>query len=406
MTRDTTSDLQKASRRQYLRKLSALGVSATSLRYLTKDRLQSVTDDPADEVPVLQFLKYTGKAEEGSSDPIGRQPIYKTEPRDEWIRVEGVFEAARSLRADPAVGGRDGVTVGVTRTTRNQRRELAVEIVHRTVETSDGVVSSPVISFTDLESMAPAETSSHVGSGRRKRQIEGIPVEVRQRREKLLAYDKKYRPVPAGCQHTTDDAVCTIGTPAYHAPTGTNVWITAGHCVADPHDDYNETEHEPIYQPNTSDFIGRFKGDIWYPAPGYRGYPADVAVVRKDGSGVGEKYDLASDSFWGDYEGWTIKGVTSWDRIKWNVGNSDFTVYQQGQASGRSTGTISSTSKPAYYVSGTTAKHGDSGGPHFEIVDGDAYIMGVISSGIDNVGATSAHLAESELSAYIGNRDL
>lgn len=32
--------------------------------------------------------------------------------------------------------------------------------------------------------------------------------------------------------------------------------------------------------------------------------------------------------------------------------------------------------------------------------------MGVISSGITNVGATSAHLAESELSTYIGNTDL
>ena len=54
MARDKTRDLRKMNRRNFLSKLSAMGISGAALQYMTKDALAEVIDNPKEEVPRLR----------------------------------------------------------------------------------------------------------------------------------------------------------------------------------------------------------------------------------------------------------------------------------------------------------------------------------------------------------------
>ena len=73
-----------------MKTLSAMGVSAGALRYMTTDALAKYTDDPKDEIPRLERLE-TPKEEmcergvsgtEYIESDIERKPIYYTISRD------------------------------------------------------------------------------------------------------------------------------------------------------------------------------------------------------------------------------------------------------------------------------------------------------------------------------------
>jgi hypothetical protein len=46
MARDKTRDLRKMGRRNFLKTLAGIGISGATLKYMTKDALAQVTDDP------------------------------------------------------------------------------------------------------------------------------------------------------------------------------------------------------------------------------------------------------------------------------------------------------------------------------------------------------------------------
>jgi len=84
------------NRRNFLSKLSAMGISGATLQYMTKDALAEVTDDPKDEVPRLRYLRH--KEEKTIGEPPEREPVYEAIPRDRWERIEGANEAFSQIK--------------------------------------------------------------------------------------------------------------------------------------------------------------------------------------------------------------------------------------------------------------------------------------------------------------------
>ena len=50
-------------RRNFLGTLAGIGISGATLRYMTKDAVAEVTDDPTNEVPRLRSLRHTNHQE-------------------------------------------------------------------------------------------------------------------------------------------------------------------------------------------------------------------------------------------------------------------------------------------------------------------------------------------------------
>ncbi len=359
------------NRRSFVKTLSAMGVSATSLKYLSQKTLAEVTDNPKKEVPVLQFLRHTNHEEYiesvRSGNPIQpeREPVYEAVPRDKWAHIEGVHKAADAVRnkIENKFGHspNTGISVGVETQTTGQHQEKIISVHYAFNKEED----SP-ISCEEIDEQLPDSVNGRIGEGEHSYIVEDIPVKSKVvRGSEHDSFDDKYRPVPAGCKiENSESGSATLGTPAYHLDYGNNVWVTAGHVV-----DSNDPEY--VYQPGFDDYIGNndqeYRVDFWC---------FDAGIIRPGSSGVGAKYDIASDSYWSDYEGWDIVGVTSWDRIKLNEGNTDYTVYKQGKETGRDSGYITRVDEEAFELS-TASDDGDSGGPYFEVRDGESYINGV-----------------------------
>lgn len=69
--------LQRMCRRRFLEKLSLMGVSATTLNFITQESLAETTGDPEKEIPYVAYYHVTN---DGSGEPQ-REPIYVTTVR-------------------------------------------------------------------------------------------------------------------------------------------------------------------------------------------------------------------------------------------------------------------------------------------------------------------------------------
>jgi hypothetical protein len=420
MARDKTRDLQRMNRRSFVKTLSAMGVSATSLKYLSKDALADTTDDPSDEIPVLQFLKTPDSKEEaeqhsGFSDPIGRVPIYEPVPRDEWLRIEAVHNAAEELQKELQSDGIKRVTVGVSSRQNGHHTEKVLQVRHRTLKR--GLKEyTPNITIQELEERIPAKVTGSAGKDDYQKEVEDIPVVVRRMETVEQNYESKYRPVPGGCAIDPETSNAgrqgTLGTPVKQPNSSNDAWVTAAHVVARPagigRDDSTITAD--IYQPHENqDTIGTaYSWDWWYPSsyPDPDGeYPADAVVITSDWADD-SKFDIACDGSGcsGDYEGWDVKGTVTWDRIKLIEGVLDHTL--QGKTTGRNPGKILSTDWPMYEVDVDSEK-GDSGGPYFEspMYTDEVYIGGIhhgLGSSIDTAEGTAMEPIENKLDVYVG----
>lgn len=400
---DTTRDLRGYGRRRFVKTLGAMGVSANALRYLTQDELEDLTGDPSDRIPILSFLRHANHDEfvasirDGTPVELEREPVYEVVDRERWAVVEAAHDAAGRIRRrvdDPLVD------VGVrTARTGGGHSEKRVVVSHTTIESHAGVLE-PDTTVAALEERLPATADGAMGAGSYRRELQDVPVVVDSRRivdEDNPYYDGKYSPVPAGVQmeDANDTSGYTLGTPAQDE-SGEAIWVTAGHAYFN-----NDKETVLAYQ---DEYDGQWLGEMQhYTDDGEQdavyGFndsqpDLDAAVIRKAGSGRSRKFDIGSDSWWEDYEGWPVKGAVSWDRIKYNEDNSGFSIYLQGANSGRQEGTITEVYDD-YFTTDASHGGGDSGGPHFEVVDGDSYIAGIHKGGGgDAVASGMVHIED------------
>ncbi|UPM44543.1 S1 family peptidase [Halocatena salina] len=354
------------SRRRMMKSLATLGISGSALEYMSHEALAKTTDNPGDEIPRLYGVRTTNREEflNGNAS-LKREPKYYTIPRDQWIRTETAFDAAKRIRKK--FEDIDGIRVGVqANQSRRGNPDLEVSVSHRTVEGQSETRITPDIDFNELEDRIPPKAKGAVGQGKHKTTREQIPVVAKKKTLKEQAhYDSTYRPVPGGCEVVAGNAYGTIGTPAVDRTHNQQTLVTAGHVV-------NGGSVSSVYQPQGGSKIGS----------GGRG----IANGTKDcgtidlASGTSNRYKLAD--YYGDYKPEIVVGTLGRDRINDMASTADY-LNLQGRTSGPASSYITAVDyydiEVSYNLDG-----GDSGGPYYDF-DGDyIYIAGIHAWGVGN----------------------
>lgn len=199
-------------RRRFMKTLSAIGVSGTTLNYLSQDALAELTDDPKEEVPRLLAFEHTNQeelqqgAKEGRSVKPTREPQFYTIPRDKWVTVETAHSAAEKIRGRISKLGdskeipsslENRIAVGVS--TVND--EKVVQVYIKYPSWAQASRSSSKRELNRLRGLLPNSTSGTVGEGTNRETVTNIPVLIDQTVVSELAfYEDEYRPIPGGCQ--------------------------------------------------------------------------------------------------------------------------------------------------------------------------------------------------------------
>ena len=389
MAPDDIRKLGRMGRRRFVETLSSLGISGTTLAYLSQETLAERTGDLEDEVPYVAYLASENpEAEFADADETGRAPIYRTIPHDEWAIDECAQDAATRLNQllESELQDSKQVNAGVTTTVSGHRRKKVVTVNYTTVETRNGRRVSPSAEFDEVSALVPDTVTGQVGDGIEQIDREfDVKISERQIRKQSY-YDCDYRPsVPAGCQVATVDFnegsqyLGTTTTPAHRSSdAGDIVMVASGHVL-------DQSSNGTLYHPQYDDSYGSIDeylvGDLF-----------DAGIVP-----VSEyDYDIADDSC--GSEGWPIDGIVTWDTIKHREGDSDYELTVQGRTSGRhqasieNTGTGSSSHEKMFSIDTSATKDGDSGGPHYRTLTDSygnewTYVAGV------HVGLTSANNA-------------
>lgn len=349
--------LHRMGRRRFLETLGSLGVSAAALTGMTKETLAELTDDPSREVPRLKGTRHTNhEAVVEGTEPPELEPVYYTIPRDEFVRIESRYNAARRIRK--RIGNDPQIHVGV----RRQRGDLIINVTHETVQRHDGTVDKPRTSFSELSETLPEYVDGSVSIDGRDYEVENIRVRAVETRSVEDDYfDTDYESdVPGGAKA----GGCTLGHPAYDDDRQEYVWTTASHCV-------NRTSNEAVYQPDDSESNNYIGVSDKYTETGN----GDAATVIQN-SGEEPYYDYAD--YGGGYAGWSIHGTRSTEYLKDMAANGE-NVYKQGKTTGRLEGSVLEVRNDGMFVLiDCDRAGGDSGGPYVDVNEyGYAYAVGI-----------------------------
>jgi hypothetical protein len=181
-------------------------------------------------------------------------------------------------------------------------------------------------------------------------------------------YNYKYSPVPGGCEILTTSS---LATPTWDKDHNENAWLTAAHVV-------NPEEGKTVYQNTRFTSNAKIGESDKVTSTGNGEY----ATILNDGTGV--QLNIAGDDGGDDYA-WDIYGSRSDDRLK-DMAYYDEYAYRQGSKTGRKTGIVMAvhqTTNGTVVDLDTPSDDGDSGGPYFDLENGEAYIMGVHAKGGD-----------------------
>lgn len=400
---DSTRKLARMNRRQMLEKLSAMGVSAGGLAFITKDTLAKVTDNPDDEIPRLHYVRAKNPEKWRNppypDHPPEREGVYYTIPRDEWVWVEAPYDAANKVdhqlhRLDPT----GLVDAGVTRRINGHTREPQIEVALTTIVTKDQageerVLSEPEVDEEEVREAIPTKVDGTVGEGKHKETLENIPVKIVSERierhycndidcgEKSYGawFNADYSDIPGGCQiHANGQGRFTACTPAYDNDYGEMVMTTAAHGILDDGEDYDDAQGRDIYQSykTTGQYIGDADKMIDFSIDDNYDRYIDAATIRM-ASDVDTHHKLADTG--GDYAE-LIQGSVSYDRLR-DMESNYASVCRQGRTTGRCSGYMKKfvdTDRKSYFKTTANSESGDSGGPHFEFNDdGYAVIAGI-----------------------------
>ena len=365
-----------------------------------------------DRVEIPSMYRHTNHEAVEDGAPPERETVYTAIPRELWIRNEAAYGAERRINALLRERhGTDLIRAGVRTDSSHVNHERVIDV--RVVEQDRGRAVgasgrlAPGVAPEAVREGLPGEVDGRVRardeSGVTASVVDevrgGFPVEVTQVRHELQTdevYDHRYRPVPGGAK-MQEGGPATICTPAFDWGLGDHVLVTAGH-VTGP------DAGEPCYQPHSTWWGGNYIGDSDEGHFEEHDTSADTdddpdnttfdaATIDEE---VGVTYDLASDG--GDDQYWSgvagIAGTVPWAEIKNHEIDHDYELYLQGSTTGRNKDHIHWVSD-TYNVFETwvDSEGGDSGGPHFKIEDGYAYIAGVHDYGREFLAGATAMVA-------------
>jgi hypothetical protein len=361
--------LRLRGRRGFLKLLTTTGVSAAAFSTLTPEALANLTDDPRDEVPLVESYHHTNHEEvQNKESPPEREPIYFTLPAEEWRWIAGAHDAKHGVMAQ--IESDERVSVGLTTERGRRGRQQTIEVKIRTLVTAADEVVEPDVTKAELRERLPDVATGTVGEGQNRTETDPIPVEIREVTYEEQAsnyYNCPYRPVPAGCE-----SLSTTTCPAYD-PDDTSDWgvILCGHAP-----DF-ETGVD-VQQPDGDDYLGTTTRIFGYDGDGE---PKDAAFVNSSDGGLDNTYNVAGEcpeSYDDD-----IYGTIAEDKLLELESNSDY-VKGQGIASGRDdyapvkSVDDASFRKNATVKIGWDSEGGDSGGPYYWIDStGTAKMVGV-----------------------------
>jgi len=371
------------NRRNFVKSLSAMGVSATSLSYLSQDALAQVTHDPKEEVPYVAYLR---------GEPPEREPVYKTIERDEWERRHTAINAGEKIhRKLGELIDSNLIEVGY-QADDNSPTDFGVLVSYKK-RTSGNSIQSPNISLEELEKKLPDKVSGEAGKGEYKAYRKSIPVTVEEEevaKTSCMSNDKYWQDTPGGTpvdiQKTgMTDPQGTFCAPYYSYVVNSSGLITSGH-LADSGDGIGAAARQDLTD------IGTVKQY-------YNGDPIDYAFVERSSI---DEWIAYKDNDGLDYQ---IYGVVTNSEIANNVGNDSYKLRTQGRATCQDEGKITYISTDVQNGNVRTAGSVDGGdsGPLYKVEAGKAYIAGVIRESYyfpDYTGSTTAEAVEDHYSGY------
>ena len=365
--RSTERKMRVMGRRRLVKTLSALGVSATALATGQIDEIATAATDDTDRVVRTHSYQHTNHEAVVNGAMPEREAKFHRIPRDQWIRTETAYDAARRVREKvgeipsvsvmPDVNSLDyGETViCVKQTTIKHVNEDGTEVTKR----------RPSVSPEEVKRRTPTTASGVVEHDGRAHRVEDIPVVFEEKTHiQTEVYSSLYRPVPAGCRMTRGNlGMGTIGCPAYDMDNNEPGWLTASHVL-------RRQSGTEVYQPYTwCTTLIRESTECTEEGNG------DIGFFASDGET--RKYGLA-DKGENNYMDRPINGTVAEDKLK-DMASSNQYIARQGATTGRESFKLVGYNNDIGEVKGTRSgdEGGDSGGPWYLFEDDHILMIGV-----------------------------
>lgn len=163
-------ELMRMGRRRFVEAALSLSIAAESIRFGTRNGIVRAAD--VDEVPYVKYLKGD------PTDPHGREPIYDTIPREEWIRRR----TALNLRArvDRAIRRNWGVSsiTPVFVAMEGSPTGFGVRVEYEILVDREGTTRTPEPSFEEVRATLPEKADVTAGDGEYRETRRNIPIRV------------------------------------------------------------------------------------------------------------------------------------------------------------------------------------------------------------------------------------
>lgn len=378
-------DLTKMGRRRFTKVASALGISATSLRFGTQEGLAEAMDRPKDEVSYVSRMKVI---EDEDGTPIGREPIYDTIPRDEWVDLETTTEVQRQVTSQLERQFPDSPSLHASITAMDDSPTgFGVVVQYAERHKADGTVLTPAASREAVESALPDTLDATAGKDKWTQKRSDIPVVVTEKVIEKQCYSHDWTDIPGACDLNGGTANGTFyHNDEYHL-------ITAGHVVDAPKSDWGN--------PDKADSDG-------YVLDKVDQSNRDYALLRTYSNNANPM--IRNDSSTNPDTDYYIYGAYTDDTIRNDFLNTGRTAKYQGRVTGRvstevvawSDNDTSLNTDQSFQVQ-QDAQGGDSGGVIFDIDSDDngVWMMGVIFDyGYYGARCNSAESVENNYSGY------
>lgn len=214
-------NLDRMSRRRFVKFASALGIPAASLSLGTKEGLAKAMDRPSDEISYVSRM-HVQRDEDGK--PTGRDPVYETIPRDAWNDMEATYNAGERVRKQLSQEVEDMRLYSVSVISDDQSPTGAsIKVYVETHHTPGDKIVSAKKSPSEVQSILPKTAEGAVGDGDWRATRRNIPIAVEEQRTKSLTgttagddleYEHTWLDKPGACvfQAQTDDGTSVKST--------------------------------------------------------------------------------------------------------------------------------------------------------------------------------------------------
>ncbi|QCW04560.1 hypothetical protein [Natrinema pallidum] len=363
-------------RRRFIETLAALGLSSQAVQGMTQERLQKLTGDPTDEVPMVHSLRAENpkryKEPPFPNEPVEREVKYYTVSRDRWVRMKSAYDAANRARRkiDRELDRPERIKTGVGLTTRGQSTKYTVRVTvdqsgdpnrHSVLSSSvdaveqlKGVLPDTLYGQPDGNSESAVVEASQVQDASRFA-VEEVPVEYavgnsspeddcKSHNDCCDFYERQYRiesattRIPSGTYMSVErsgswNGVSTLGARVYSKQHNSFGFVSTAHSAYDEDDDDpNAGLGRKVAQPHNEP-IGTVRSIRNYQRQDSVGYPEDMMYIELDNDEYYPFSKLAEQGTNGADRQYKLGSILGRDRLRDFEADKEF--IQQGARTGR-----------------------------------------------------------------------